>query len=1114
MAAQRAYEENMLLDSRFAPGGVIVYCADGGEEIIHANQYVFDLCECSSSEEFLELTGGTFRGLVHPDDLDAVEDSISGQVGEQDNLDHIYYRIRTRTGKVVNVEDYGRLVDDDGRGPVFTVFLVELRKGGSVDWLTGLPDMQRFHRLAQLGAGVLRARGDIPAVAALDLAGLKAYNAQYGWAEGDRLMRYFSEVLRTHFGSEACSRFAEDHFYAFSSAETIDQKLAAVFADFVELDDLKVLPIRTGVYACEPDDDVQSTALDRAKFACDLDRKTWQSHILWYSDEMRQAAQLRIHVLEYVDQAIEEGWIRPYYQAIVRASTGSICGEEALARWEDPRYGMLSPAQFVPVLEEAGLQYKVDMHMVECVLADFEVKRANGIPVVPVSVNISQRDLEGRNIVEEITRRADEANMPHWLLRIEFTESAASTNRAFFKSQVDALRGAGFEVWMDDFGSGYSTLNVVQEFDLDVIKLDMGFVSSLDTQKGRWILEGVVRSAERLGVNTLAEGVETEEQAVFLEEIGCGMLQGFHYVRPLPLEAIIVNCKEATEIPREAPEEQGYWDTVGLYSLKDVELDSGSQDMFGAPTSEIPVGVVELRNGVWRILRANAPYRDFLDAAGLLPKERSSLQVNPIEGALDVEFSRAAERSAASGAWERVAGRAEDGAGFQFYVKPAASAPRAEAFLVAAVPTMLGSALGSYGDVPVGYAIFRVVLNEAGDAVEDAEYVYANQMYCDWCGCIQSELVGRSFSEAAGFGSSEWFPYCYRAAVLGETVSDTIYSPEAAHWLSFNLAPSLVKDCCIFAFANADAERHERAEMEWAGTHDGLTELLDRRGIDRAVANHMETHPSEPFALALLDVDNFKLMNDLQGHAVGDEALRQLAQRMEQMLSRDVILGRNGGDEFLVLLWGPHMAAAQRLFESFTAESIVFSMDGTRYSFTVSIGYACYPEQASCLKDIYSMAYAALYSMKLSGKSGCKKFAETMKSQYRMQLGFTPRDIAENVPGAVMVHRAGGDGDILFANDELVEIFECDGLADFMELTSGTFAGIVHPDDRARVREEMGSQLEPDEVGGKNFANYRIVTKNGVVKHVADSGRLVELEGIGRVFYVLIIDLDERNLLE
>ena len=128
------------------------------------------------------------------------------------------------------------------------------------------------------------------------------------------------------------------------------------------------------------------------------------------------------------------------------------------------------------------------------------------------------------------------------------------------------------------------------------------------------------------------------------------------------------------------------------------------------------------------------------------------------------------------------------------------------------------------------------------------------------------------------------------------------------------------------------------------------------------------------------------------------------------------------------------------------------------------------------------------------------------------QLGFTPRDIAENIPGAIMVHRAGGDGEILFANNELIRLFECESLAEFMEYTGGTFSGAVHPDDARRVYEELTSQLTLDDVGAKNYSNFRIITKKGNVRHVAENGHLVDVAEVGKVFYVLLVNRDERDI--
>ena len=174
----------------------------------------------------------------------------------------------------------------------------------------------------------------------------------------------------------------------------------------------------------------------------------------------------------------------------------------------------------------------------------------------------------------------------------------------------------------------------------------------------------------------------------------------------------------------------------------------------------------------------------------------------------------------------------------------------------------------------------------------------------------------------------------------------------------------------------------------------------------------------------------------------------------------------------------------------------------------MSMGYV-ESSQVTDLKQAYSNADAALYAVKLAGKAGYLVYSPNMDSNYRSQLGFTPRDIAENVPGAIVVHKVHG-GEILFANDEIIALFECDDLDDFMAYTGGTFLGVVHPDDRERVLGQMEDQLHRVGVGGKDYTDFRILTKTGDVRHVADNGRLVTVDGVGEVLYELIVNRDER----
>ena len=294
-------------------------------------------------------------------------------------------------------------------------------------------------------------------------------------------------------------------------------------------------------------------------------------------------------------------------------------------------------------------------------------------------------------------------------------------------------------------------------------------------------------------------------------------------------------------------------------------------------------------------------------------------------------------------------------------------------------------------------------------------------------------------------------------------------------------------------------------------THDGLTGLLNRRGIDDAIDQQLAQHPGEPYALALMDIDDFKVVNDVHGHDVGDAALRTLAGAVSKAFPPSAIIGRNGGDEFLAMLIGDDMGKIDELLDAFSRTSFSCELNGNTYPLSMSVGYAEYPAHAANLQDAYSKADAALYTVKLSGKSGFKRYGPEDETMQRTQLGFTPRNLADKVPCGIVVCRSNGRGEVLFCNGAAIQMFDCDNFVDFMDCTGGTFMGMVHPDDRAATREELTRQLDNPAFEGKAYLDYRIVTKKGVIKHIANSSHASFDEDQGDLAYVLLVDKGERK---
>ena len=446
-------------------------------------------------------------------------------------------------------------------------------KSGYCDYLTGLPNMSYFFELARERRRSFCESGKTAALLYMDLCGMKYFNRKYSFAEGDNLLRSFADILKLYFGNENCSRFGSDHFCVITDAEGLEDTLTEIFTEFRAADSDKSLPVRVGIYLDRKGVDDISTECDRAKYACDTMRSTYVSSFRYFSDEMHAKNESRQYFIDNLDKAIREGWIEVYYQPIIRSANGTVCDEEALVRWKDPVRGMMMPSQFIPVLEEANLIYMLDLFVTEQVLEKMKKQAEAGLFVVSESVNLSRADFTACDIVEEMRRRVDAAGFSRDKINIEVTESVIGSDFEFMKSQIERFRSLGFRVWMDDFGSGYSTLDVLQSIRFDLIKFDMRFMKEFDTsEKSRIMLTELIRMAISLGVDTVCEGVETKEQADFLREIGCTMMQGYYFCRPIPFEKILERYQKVIQIGFENPEESGYYAAVGKINLYDLAI--------------------------------------------------------------------------------------------------------------------------------------------------------------------------------------------------------------------------------------------------------------------------------------------------------------------------------------------------------------------------------------------------------------------------------------------------------------------------------------------------------------------------------------------------------------
>lgn len=287
---------------------------------------------------------------------------------------------------------------------------------------------------------------------------------------------------------------------------------------------------------------------------------------------------------------------------------------------------------------------------------------------------------------------------------------------------------------------------------------------------------------------------------------------------------------------------------------------------------------------------------------------------------------------------------------------------------------------------------------------------------------------------------------------------------------------------------------------------DALTGIYNRLGFDDQVEQYMRQNPQKHCVVAMLDIDDFKLVNDMYGHAAGDAVLKKLAESMKQYFSKDAILGRNGGDEFIIFMPDCTVVEVNPFLKKFTEETRKFYCKGEERAFTISLGFAEYPVFADDRSQLMRCADKALYEVKMRGKNGCMAYREGEQVKSRAKLGFAMKDIIDNLPGAFIVYRADKENDeILLANSELLRLTGCKNMDELLAYTGKSFCNLIRPDEQESCQKSIWSQIN----GGhsNDYIFFHMQKADGKYISVLDHGRIVDSVHNGRVFYVMIMDL-------
>ena len=480
----------------------------------------------------------------------------------------------------------------------------------------------------------------------LHIDNLKHYNRLFGVEAGDRVLhRTIRWASGKAFGGRV-SHYAGDGLVFVVPTDEVDALSTQINASLPTFGEANGLRAHLGAAACVRPMSVDD-AMQQALFACGSIGDAQDVHLCKFEGDVKLRFDRRTYIVDHIDDAIERGEIQAWAQPIVRVLTGRICEVEILARWESEKYGFLYPDEFIPVLEQHELIHKLDLEVIRLACAQWAEARALGTNV-PFGINLSRLDFELCDIYAAVCARMERYGVPVNQLHVEVTESSAVHDRIITEG-VRRFREAGFQVYMDDFGSGYSSLGQMAGMRFDVIKFDKGMVDDVTTsERARAVLADSISMVKRLGLQTLCEGVETIEQFNFLRAVGCEKVQGYYFGRPAPHETTLRELSARACRPEETVY-SAYLDAVGQVNL----LEGTSASLHGVEAAAFlgrsPVALLELADDRLRMLTCNHAFQFLITRMGFESFDSLVRTSTPTGGRINASAVNAAKNARDTG---------------------------------------------------------------------------------------------------------------------------------------------------------------------------------------------------------------------------------------------------------------------------------------------------------------------------------------------------------------------------------------------------------------------------------------------------------------------------------
>lgn len=501
-----------------------------------------------------------------------------------------------------------------------------LEQKAEFDELTGLRNHRSFCRkvdeILQKHPEAVAAGGY--AMLYFDVIRFKAINDRFGLEEGDKLLCHIAGSILSLLGEEDLScRIGSDRFAMFVAINGFQpESLIPRLLSKIDEYGLPVeITLNAGIYVTNSDPVKPGRMIDCAILAQSSIKGSYTTLHHYYNEALRNEMLTEHEIVGMMAAALSESHYVVHFQPQYNHSTGMLIGAEALVRWNHPERGLISPGLFIPIFEKNGFITKLDFYVFRNVCRFIKKCRDGHLPLIPVSVNFSRKDIFQPDFVDLLEMIRTEYDIPVKYIRLEITETAIAGDANRTNEVIQKLHDHGYIVEMDDFGSGYSSLNVLKDIEMDIVKMDMNFLSKEKrSSRGGMILSSVIRMAKWLNVPVIVEGVETVEQADFLRSIGCSCVQGYLYSKPLSeenYEALLRNSAGGGEIPKtnliETLNTHDFWNPQSLETLIFSNYVGGA-------------AIFDYHDGKAELLRVNKKY---LRELGMNLSEKELIESDP-----------------------------------------------------------------------------------------------------------------------------------------------------------------------------------------------------------------------------------------------------------------------------------------------------------------------------------------------------------------------------------------------------------------------------------------------------------------------------------------------------